>query len=82
MKPDVGIWAWAPVVDREIKKPASNWYEGWEEKDWSFLPDIPEELIRMRQFNPVMRYMAGVTVNEAAYIICKLCRIIPSRHDW
>ena len=57
-------------MDREIRKPPNNWFEGWEEKDWNFLPDIPEELIRLRQFNPAMRYLAGVTADEAAYVIC------------
>ena len=65
------MWPWAPVVDTEIRKPSSSWYDGWEEKDWSFLPDIPHELIRMRQFNPAIRYMAGLTADEAAYIVCK-----------
>lgn len=40
-------------------------------KDWGFLPDIPEELIRMRNFNPQLRYLAGVTADEAAYIVCE-----------
>lgn len=65
------MWPWAPVVDREIRKPPSNWFDGWDEKDWNFLPDVAEELIRMRQFNPAIRYLAGVTADEAAYIICK-----------
>ena len=30
----------------------------------------------MRQFNPQLRYLAGVTANEAAYIVCKLANII------
>jgi hypothetical protein len=70
-QPDVGTWPWSPVVDREIRKPANNWYEGWESKDWGFLPDIPEELIRMRKFNPGMRYLSGVTADEAAYVVCE-----------
>lgn len=58
-------------MDREIRKPANNWYEGWESKDWTFLPDIPEELIRMRKFNPNIRYLSGVTADEAAYVVCE-----------
>jgi len=76
--PGVGTWPWAPVVDREIRKPPSNWYEGWEEKDWSFLPDVPEELIRMRHFNPALRYLAGVTADEAAYIVYQNKSLLPN----
>jgi hypothetical protein len=75
-QPDVGTWPWSPVVDREIRKPANNWYEGWESKDWGFLPDIPEELIRMRKFNPGMRYLSGVTADEAAYVVCEFFNFI------
>jgi neuroligin len=75
-QPDVGTWPWSPVVDREIRKPANNWYEGWESKDWGFLPDIPEELIRMRKFNPGMRYLSGVTADEAAYVVCEFLNFI------
>ena len=58
------------MVARTIRKPLNNWYDGWEERDWNFLPDVPQELIRMRQFHPAMRYLAGVTADEAAHILC------------
>lgn len=70
-QPDIGMWPWAPVVDGEIRKPGNNWYEGWQEKDWQFLDDVPEELVRLRKFNPAIRYMTGVTADEAAYVVCK-----------
>ncbi|EFX72170.1 hypothetical protein DAPPUDRAFT_308571 [Daphnia pulex] len=78
LNPDVGTWPWSPVVDREIRKPANNWYEGWESKDWGFLPDIPEELIRMRKFNPGMRYLSGVTADEAAYVVYNNKSLLPN----
>ena len=36
---------------------------------------MPEELIRMRHFNPALRYLAGVTADEAAYIVCTLSQL-------
>jgi len=76
--PGVGTWPWAPVVDSEIRKPPSNWFEGWEEKEWNFLPEIPEELIRTRKYNKALRYLAGVTADEAAYIIYQNKSLLPS----
>lgn len=69
MSPEVGTFAWAPVLDFNITMPV---FDGWREKDWHFLRETPEELIRKGHFNPNLRYMSGVTTQEAAFFISKL----------
>lgn len=66
--PEVGLFPWAPIMEMNVTMP---YYEGWNEKDWHFLKQTPEELIRKRQFNKGLKYMAGVTLQEAASFISK-----------
>lgn len=69
--PHVGLFPWAPVIEMNITLP---YYEGWHEKDWHFMSQTPEDAIKKRQYNNGIRYMAGVTMQEAAYFICKYGR--------
>ncbi|XP_063375509.1 cholinesterase [Cydia amplana] len=68
-EPHVGFIPWGPVYENNFTYPADGWYEGWRERDWHFLDAMPEDLIRRRQFNPALRYMTGVTTQEAAYVL-------------
>lgn len=61
--PDVGLFPWAPVIEMNVSMP---YYEGWYEKDWHFLNENVESLIRKRSFNEKLRYMSSVTLQEAA----------------
>ncbi|XP_055713537.1 cholinesterase [Phlebotomus papatasi] len=67
--PDVGFFPWGPVLDMNFTYPGDNWYEGWREKDWQFLKETPEQLIKKGMFNKGLHYMTGVTTQEAAYAI-------------
>lgn len=67
--PHVGFFPWAPVLDFNITYPAEDWYEGWRERDWHFLKETPEHLIRNGLFNPKLHYMTGVTTQEAAFMV-------------
>lgn len=69
--PQVGNIPWGPVLENNFTFPGDNWYEGWREHDWHFLNESPEDLIKKRQFNRRLQYMTGVTMQEAAYVICK-----------
>lgn len=69
--PQVGFIPWGPVLENNFTFPGDNWYEGWREKDWHFLQEKPESLIKRRKFNRGLHYMTGVTMQEAAYVICK-----------
>lgn len=71
----MGIFPWGPVLDGNFTVPRDGWYEGWRERDWHFLWDTPEELIRRKKFNQGVSYMSGVTTQEAAYFICE-CNLI------
>ncbi|XP_023713825.1 cholinesterase isoform X1 [Cryptotermes secundus] len=68
-QPQVGIFPWGPVLDGNFSVPGDQWYEGWQEKDWHFLWDTPEELIWRGKFNRGLSYMSGVTTQEAAFFI-------------
>ncbi|CAH2253859.1 jg22183 [Pararge aegeria aegeria] len=68
-EPNVGFIPWGPVLENNFTFPGDEWYEGWRERDWHFLSTMPEELIARRQFNPALRYMTGVTTQEAAYVL-------------
>lgn len=67
--PHVGLFPWAPVIEMNVSMP---YYEGWYEKDWHFLRDTPENLIKRGEFNRGLKYMTGVTLQEAADFICEL----------
>jgi len=67
----VGIFPWGPVLDGNFTVPGDGWYEGWRERDWHFLWETPEEMIRHGKFNRGVSYMSGVTTQEAAYFICE-----------
>ncbi|XP_055594157.1 acetylcholinesterase isoform X2 [Uranotaenia lowii] len=66
---DVGLFPWGPVLDLNFTFPGDEWYEGWRERDWKFLSETPEELIRRGHYNRGLHYMSGVTLQEAAYVI-------------
>lgn len=68
-QPQVGTFPWAPVLDTNFTLPGDSWYEGWRERDWRFLSETPESLIKRGEFNKGLSYMAGVTIQEAAYMI-------------
>jgi hypothetical protein len=59
------------VLDGNFTVPGDGWYEGWWERDWHFLWETPEVLIRQGRFSRGVSYMSGVTTQEAAYFICK-----------
>uniref|UniRef100_A0A2M4BC65 Putative gliotactin n=1 Tax=Anopheles marajoara TaxID=58244 RepID=A0A2M4BC65_9DIPT len=67
--PHVGLFPWGPVLENNFTFPGDNWYEGWSERDWHFLSETPESLIRRRQFNRGLHYMSGVTLQEAAFVV-------------
>ncbi|XP_030746232.1 cholinesterase isoform X2 [Sitophilus oryzae] len=64
--PEVGIFPWSPVMEMNLSMP---YYEGWYEKDWHFIDESAESLIRKRMFNSGLRYMTSVTLQEAATFI-------------
>ncbi|XP_044256720.1 neuroligin-4, Y-linked [Tribolium madens] len=64
--PEVGLFPWAPVIEMNVSMP---FYEGWQESDWHFLKETPEELIKKRHFNKYLKYMSGITLQEAATFI-------------
>lgn len=65
------------MLDKNFSVPSDSWYKGmWSIKDWDLMHALPEELIRMNHMNPNLHYMSGVTMQEAAYLICKLHFII------
>lgn len=66
--PEVGLFPWGPVIEMNVTMP---YYEGWHEKDWHFIDKTPEQYIRKREYNNGIRYMSGITMQEAAYFICK-----------
>lgn len=66
--PEVGLFPWAPVIEMNVSMP---YYEGWYENDWHFIDESVESLIRKRMFNPGLRYMSSVTLQEAANFISK-----------
>ncbi|XP_038110075.1 cholinesterase isoform X1 [Culex quinquefasciatus] len=67
--PHVGLFPWGPVLDINFTFPGDEWYEGWRERDWHFLRETPEELIRRGHYNRGLHYMSGVTLQEAAFVI-------------
>lgn len=71
MKPDVGTFPWAPVLDMNFTVPRDNYYEDWRASDWHFFTETPEESIRARKYRRDLAYMTGVTTQEAAFMICE-----------
>ncbi|XP_049826299.1 neuroligin-4, Y-linked isoform X2 [Aethina tumida] len=63
---DVGLLPWAPVIEMNVSMP---YYEGWYEKDWHFINESVESLIQKGHFNPDLKYMSGITLQEAATYI-------------
>lgn len=69
--PHIGTFPWGPVLENATTTfPGDNWYEGWREQDWHFLKETPQQMIKKRMFNRGLQYMTGVTMQEAAYVIC------------
>jgi len=69
LKPHVGMFPWAPVLDFNFTIPEDTWYEDWRASDWHFFTETPEESIKNRKYKKDIAYMAGVTTQEAAFII-------------
>ncbi|XP_012274823.1 cholinesterase isoform X2 [Orussus abietinus] len=69
LTPDVGMFPWGPVLDINYTVPRDDWYESWRASDWHFFTETPEESIKKGKFRPDIAYMAGVTTQEAAFII-------------
>lgn len=69
MKPHVGMFPWAPVLDINFTVPRDDWYDEWRAHDWRFFHETPEESIRAGRYRHDLAYMAGVTTQEAAFII-------------
>ncbi|KAL0268985.1 UNVERIFIED_CONTAM: hypothetical protein PYX00_010741 [Menopon gallinae] len=77
-RPEIGFFAWGPVLDANFSVPRDSWFrDTWSEKDWHFLPATPEELIKESRFNPELKYMAGVTTQEAANMIYNNVSLAP-----
>ncbi|VVC28961.1 Carboxylesterase type B, conserved site,Carboxylesterase, type B,Alpha/Beta hydrolase fold [Cinara cedri] len=70
-KPQIGFNAWGPIIDNEFLVPKSDWYDGWQQSDWHFINDSVESAIQSGRFNKDLRYLSGVTTQEAAYILHK-----------
>ncbi|XP_063824783.1 cholinesterase [Ostrinia nubilalis] len=84
-QPQVGFIPWGPVFERNFTFPGDEWYEGWRQRDWRLLDTMPEQLLRLRQYNPALQYMTGVTTQEAAYFIYNNDSLAPSyqiTEDW
>lgn len=72
LKPHVGMFPWAPVLDSNFTIPQDDWYEGWRKSDWRLFTEIPKESFKAGKYRKDIAYMAGVTTQEAAYIISML----------
>ncbi|XP_014205534.1 acetylcholinesterase isoform X2 [Copidosoma floridanum] len=68
LKPQVGMFPWAPVLDVNFTVP-NEYYEHWASTDWHFFNEPPEEGIRARRYRHDLAYMSGVTTQEAAFIV-------------
>ncbi|XP_071872537.1 carboxyl ester lipase-like protein Gli isoform X1 [Bombus fervidus] len=69
LKQHIGMFPWAPVLDTNFIVPSDNLYEDWRETDWRFFMETPEESIKSHKFADNLAYMAGVTTQEAAFLI-------------
>lgn len=76
LKPHVGMFPWAPVLDINFTVPQDDWFEDWRASDWRFFTETPEQSIKTNKFKKDLVYMAGVTTQEAAYIISMLFVIL------
>lgn len=57
------------MIDNEFLVPKSNWYDGWQQSDWHFVNESVENAIQSGRFNRDLRYLSGVTTQEASYIL-------------
>lgn len=71
LKPHVGMFPWAPVLDVNFTVPHGS-YDDWRAEDWHFFTATAEDSIRAGNFSKNLVYMAGVTTQEAAWIIRKI----------
>uniref|UniRef100_A0A8D8YR27 Neuroligin-2 n=1 Tax=Cacopsylla melanoneura TaxID=428564 RepID=A0A8D8YR27_9HEMI len=76
-KPQVGMFAWGPVLDINFTVPADHWYDGWYQKDWYFTNHTTEQYIKEGRFSKKLSYMTGVTTQEAAYIVANNASLKP-----
>jgi neuroligin len=72
LQPEVGTFAWGPVLDKSFKVPEDHWYDGWRERDWHMFQDMPEKSLRQGDFNKGLSYLGGITHDEAALFVCHL----------
>ncbi|MPC38092.1 hypothetical protein E2C01_031594 [Portunus trituberculatus] len=80
-QPDVGTFAWAPVVDTNFTVPGDEWYEEWEEKDWRIIPEMPLNFYQRNHHHRNLRYMAGVNRDAAANFVFNDNRLVRNRHE-
>ncbi|KAF2360655.1 Carboxylesterase type B [Trinorchestia longiramus] len=79
--PDVGTFAWSPVVDRNFTLPGDDWYEDWKEEDWRAMPENPIKMIWANLHHPELQCMAGVNRDEAANMVYEDPRLTSSNHE-
>ncbi|XP_011494213.1 PREDICTED: neuroligin-4, Y-linked [Ceratosolen solmsi marchali] len=68
LKPQIGMFPWAPVLDLNFTVPR-DYYDSWSASDWHFFTETPEDSIKTRKYRPDIMYMAGVTTQEASFIL-------------
>ncbi|KAG0715389.1 Neuroligin-4, Y-linked [Chionoecetes opilio] len=79
--PDVGTFAWSPVVDTNFTVPGDEWYEEWEEKDWRIIPEMPINLYLRNSHHRDLRYLAGVNRDAAANFVFNDNRLVRNHHE-
>ncbi|XP_076029302.1 cholinesterase-like isoform X2 [Oratosquilla oratoria] len=67
--PDLGTFAWGPVVDYNFTVPGDGVYEDWTADDWHILPDKPKSLYMRNNHHLNLRYLTGVNRDEAANFV-------------
>ena len=65
----MGLFPWAPVVDKDIELP--RFLYDIPDEEWRFLEEDPITLLRNKQYNHNAQIMTGVNIQDAAYFICK-----------
>ena len=65
----VGMFPWAPVLNPKRKKSIFYTNSNPNYEDWFLFDNIPEFLINNKSFHPNLRFMSGITTQEAAYLI-------------
>lgn len=79
--PDVGTFAWGPVVDTNFTVPGDEWYEEWEEKDWRIVPEMPINFYQRNHHHRNLRYMTGVNRDAGANFVFNDNRLVRNHHE-